>query len=447
MSTSAPDPRARARARRPRAGSGGRAAPSRSGRGRVASTMSRSAPAANSTRRSVGRASRRRRRSARRRWWSSARPRRSARSGAPRRSAAAARRPRASSSGAYSTRSNAFSTRSSLPHAPDHAAEGVARAARRVEHRPRRRVGARPGVDGHGLLARRVGQRVRVRDEIEEVVGVQVRDDDRVDVDVVDVAAQLREDPVAAVEHELRAVRLDEVPAARPARVLPRRRLAEDGDPHPLDSTRDLARMQAPSRPAVIEPMKMPIFARSTSRGSSYASSAMNSDTVKPMPASAPMPTRWRRRRPSGSAPQPARSARREAAGDPDELADDEPDDDRPGQPAAERVAQHAAAQVHARVGQREQRDDDEGADRVQPVLEALEQAGPTRCQQAERDAGDRGVHAGLVDERPTSRSRAARSRAARVTPARCRRDDRQQRRARPPRARPGRRRRRRRAR
>ena len=43
----------------------------------------------------------------------------------------------------------------------------------------------------HGLLARRVGERVGVRDEVEEVVGVQVREHHRVDVHVVDELAQL----------------------------------------------------------------------------------------------------------------------------------------------------------------------------------------------------------------------------------------------------------------
>ena len=46
-------------------------------------------------------------------------------------------------------------------------------------------VGAGVPADRHGLLARRVGQRGGVRHEVEDVVGVQVGDDDRVDLPVV----------------------------------------------------------------------------------------------------------------------------------------------------------------------------------------------------------------------------------------------------------------------
>ena len=52
-----------------------------------------------------------------------------------------------------------------------------------------------------------------------------------VDVDVVEALAELREDAVSAVHEQPRVALLDEVPAARAARVLPRRRLAEHGDP------------------------------------------------------------------------------------------------------------------------------------------------------------------------------------------------------------------------
>ena len=136
-------------------------------------------------------------------------------------------------SASYSRRSNAFSIRSSLPPRADDAAEDVARARRARGARARRAVGARPAVDRHRLLARRVGQRVGVRDEVEEVVGVQVRDDDRVDVDVVAEAAQLGEHAVAAVEQQRRVALLDEVAAAGAVGVLPGRRLAQDRDPQP----------------------------------------------------------------------------------------------------------------------------------------------------------------------------------------------------------------------
>ncbi len=111
------------------------------------------------------------------------------------------------------------------PHAGARAdlPEGLGGARRGDQPRPRGRVGAGVPADRHGLLARRVDQRGRVRDEVEDVVGVQVRDHDRVDLPVLAVAAQLAEHAAAAVEQHAGAVRLDEVAAARPSRVLPRR--------------------------------------------------------------------------------------------------------------------------------------------------------------------------------------------------------------------------------
>jgi hypothetical protein len=91
----------------------------------------------------------------------------------------------------------------------------------------------RRGAPALRLLAWRVGQRVGERDEVEEVVGVQVRDDDRIDVGVVAEAPQLGEDAVAAVEEQARPVLLDEVPAAGADGVLPGRRLAQDRDVQP----------------------------------------------------------------------------------------------------------------------------------------------------------------------------------------------------------------------
>jgi NhaP-type Na+/H+ or K+/H+ antiporter len=64
------------------------------------------------------------------------------------------------------------------------------------------------------------------------VVGVQVGDDHRVDVDVVAEVAQLGEDAVAAVEEQAGAMLLDEVAAASASGILPGRRLAQHGDPH-----------------------------------------------------------------------------------------------------------------------------------------------------------------------------------------------------------------------
>src|SRR5947209_15638591 len=75
-------------------------------------------------------------------------------------------------------------------------------------------------------------QGIAVRHQIEEVIGVQVGDQDRVDVDVVTDQAKLGEYPVTAVEQQPVARLLDQVAAACPAGVLPRRRLAQNGDLH-----------------------------------------------------------------------------------------------------------------------------------------------------------------------------------------------------------------------
>jgi hypothetical protein len=88
-------------------------------------------------------------------------------------------------------------------------------------------------VHRHRLLARRVGQRVGEGNDVEDVVGVQVGDDHRVDVDVVTKSPQLGEHAVAAVDQQARVALLDEVAAARAVGVLPGRRLTQDGDAHP----------------------------------------------------------------------------------------------------------------------------------------------------------------------------------------------------------------------
>ena len=128
------------------------------------------------------------------------------------------------SSGAYSVSANARSMCSGrMPGARADLPERVGGAGGRDQPRAGGGVGAGVPGDRDGLLARRVDQRRRVGHEVEDVVGVQVRDDDRVDLPVLAVAAQLAEHAAAAVEQHACAVRLDEVAAARPSRVLPRR--------------------------------------------------------------------------------------------------------------------------------------------------------------------------------------------------------------------------------
>jgi hypothetical protein len=92
-----------------------------------------------------------------------------------------------------------------------HAAEAVTRAGRRVERRAGRL----------GPAVRPVGQRVGERHEVEEVVGVQVRDDHRVHRGVVGEPAQLAEHAVAAVDEQAAAFVLHQVTGAGAVGVLP----------------------------------------------------------------------------------------------------------------------------------------------------------------------------------------------------------------------------------
>jgi len=115
---------------------------------------------------------------------------------------------------------------------PYHASEHVARTGGGVQHGPRGAVGARPALHRHRLLARRIGQRVGERHEVEEVIGVHVRDHHRIDVAVVAKAAQLGEDAVAAVHQQRDAVLLDQVAAAGTVGVLPGRTLSKHCDAH-----------------------------------------------------------------------------------------------------------------------------------------------------------------------------------------------------------------------
>ena len=116
--------------------------------------------------------------------------------------------------------------------AGDDGAERVGRAQRRVELGAGRVLRSGPPGHWHRLLARRVRQRVRERNQIEEVVGVHVADDHRSDIDVVAESPQLREDAVAAVEQQPEPVPLDQIPTAGASGVLPRWRLPQHSDTH-----------------------------------------------------------------------------------------------------------------------------------------------------------------------------------------------------------------------
>jgi hypothetical protein len=108
-----------------------------------------------------------------------------------------------------------------LPADDRQRAEELRRAARDEQLRGRRAAG-RAGIRAPAAVgARPVGQRARVGNEVEEVIGVHVGDHHAVDGGVVTHAAQLGEHAAAAVDQQAGAVVLDEVAAARAVDVLP----------------------------------------------------------------------------------------------------------------------------------------------------------------------------------------------------------------------------------
>ena len=137
----------------------------------------------------------------------------------------------------------------------------------------------------------------------------------------------------------------------------------------------------------------MPSFASFCSATSSKASPVTKIDTVKPIPASAPMPTIARQLASLGSAPTRSRTASHVAAVHSDQLADDESGDDAIGDRRRRGVRDRVDRDGDPGVGQREQRHDHEARPRVEPVLEpfddrlGLAAAPPSscRCQQAQR--------------------------------------------------------------
>ena len=80
---------------------------------------------------------------------------------------------------AYSWSENAFSISVLAAPAADDPPKEVLGADGRVQLRARRLLGPRPPRHRHGLLARRVAQRIAVRDEVEDMVGVEVADQHR----------------------------------------------------------------------------------------------------------------------------------------------------------------------------------------------------------------------------------------------------------------------------
>ena len=117
----------------------------------------------------------------------------------------------------------------------DHTAKALGRAGRRDQPRASRGIGTGVTADRNGLLAGRIGQRVGVRDQVKDVISVQVRDQHRVELGVVEVLTELREDAVAAVKQQPSPPVLDQVSAARSPGILPGGRFAEDSDAHRHD--------------------------------------------------------------------------------------------------------------------------------------------------------------------------------------------------------------------
>ena len=131
----------------------------------------------------------------------------------------------------------------------------------------------------------------------------------------------------------------------------------------------------------------------------------MNSETVKPIPPTAATPQTCARRMSAGSVATPSRSAANVAAPMPSSLPATSAIAIAHATRLLQRVRQDAAAEAHARVGEREQRHDHERARHVQAAFEQRQDVAPAdlarRGQQPERDARDRRVHAGLVDGQP----------------------------------------------
>lgn len=102
----------------------------------------------------------------------------------------------------------------------------------------------------------------------------------------------------------------------------------------------------------------------------SQARSAMNSETVKPMPPMAAIPTTMGRVDSSGRRPRPVRTAKPPSNGDPDELADDEAEHHAGGDPQGGGGVEGVGLDDDAAFGHGEDGHDHEARPRVQPVLE-----------------------------------------------------------------------------
>ena len=190
-------------------------------------------------------------------------------------------------------------------------------------------------------------------------------------------------------------------------------------------------------RNAMTDAASTPTRAWFCAAGSSIARSTMNSEIVKPMPHSAAPPAMRSSVRPGPNSPTPQQPQNGGGAEDADELADDQADDDSPGERRRHRAGQDLGVDHHARVGEGEQGEDHvrdvrgvgrlqslvdrdrlaqavgrragvlgvrrlpEGAREVERVLHVAAVGPVHRHQQRDRDAGERRVHARGEERQP----------------------------------------------
>ena len=121
-------------------------------------------------------------------------------------------------------------------------------------------------------------------------------------------AGLLRED--LSQEAELRELHAG---GRGPERRPPGRLTPRPGVPARLHATRSRA---VPRAAATIEPARMPILEAAIVPGSVKASSVMNSETVNPIPARAPIPTMWLQVTPRGRLLSPSVTAMNDAQGE-----------------------------------------------------------------------------------------------------------------------------------
>ena len=140
-------------------------------------------------------------------------------------------------------------------------------------------------------------------------------------------------------------------------------RVGEQAGSPPLAEARAASRKVSPSRGAAsTAASRMPTTPSPGSGSSSKARPTISSATVKPIPDRAAPPRTWPARLPAAAARARAGRASRRRSRSPRTCRPRVPTHDSPGDGRAQGVAEDAAAQVDAGVGQREQRHDHVGS-------------------------------------------------------------------------------------